>query len=273
MKHRSRIEAGQVPYDGESDAVERHDNIREMLGLYVLDALQRPDLDVLQAHLPTCAECTAEYDYLCEVPGFLEMLTDQDLLDLVGEVDLRSAEEEADDWHLSSPARSDHASRRPASRRPTGRAPNARPARGRTRGGMRVLLAVAAVALGAGVALGSMLHPAPAPTTISTFMAAATDTSTGVSASVQVVGHGSGFRVQMTAHGLTAGVSYQLYVVTLDGRTQIIAEFIGAGGTQVVPAHASAATDQIGFFTVAQVGGAAVVSVPFAQSAPTSTLH
>jgi putative zinc finger protein len=273
MRHRTRIGRHMpeleppvgVPDDGGTD--ERHGQLRELLGLYVLGVLLPPDLEVLQQHLRECPACDAVYDDLCEVPGYLDLLSEADILELTNDVAMRADIDDDEPVDEDEPYQAAPAPSRPPARdRPTRpSAPTSPPSR--PRGRRAGWLITTAVALALGVGLGSLIHgstPAPA---IATFMAAAADDSTGVGASVQVVARGNGAHVQASLRGLQTGSSYQLYVVTLNGRAQVIAEFIASGPAQVVPADINATTAQIGFFTLTRAGGGVLVSVPFGQDA------
>jgi anti-sigma factor RsiW len=47
-----------------------HDEIRELLGAYVLEAVSAEEAGIVQQHLETCPTCTAEVAQLSEVPGW-----------------------------------------------------------------------------------------------------------------------------------------------------------------------------------------------------------
>jgi anti-sigma factor RsiW len=53
-----------------------HDAVRRLLGAYVLGGLDATDLDTVDAHLSTCAECRAEVGRLAAVPELLQRLPD-----------------------------------------------------------------------------------------------------------------------------------------------------------------------------------------------------
>jgi anti-sigma factor RsiW len=53
-----------------------HDELRRLLGGYLLGGLDEADLDRLDAHLRDCDECRAELDQLAAVPELLKLLPD-----------------------------------------------------------------------------------------------------------------------------------------------------------------------------------------------------
>jgi anti-sigma-K factor RskA len=50
-----------------------HDEIRELLGAYVLDAVSAEESSIVQQHLKTCQDCTNEVASLREVPDWLAL--------------------------------------------------------------------------------------------------------------------------------------------------------------------------------------------------------
>jgi anti-sigma-K factor RskA len=50
-----------------------HDEIRELLGAYVLDAVSAEESQIVQQHLKTCSECSQEVAHLGEVPSWLAL--------------------------------------------------------------------------------------------------------------------------------------------------------------------------------------------------------
>ncbi|GAA0473193.1 hypothetical protein Ade02nite_86670 [Paractinoplanes deccanensis] len=54
----------------------RHDDLRRLLGGYLLGGLDEADTDRLDAHLRDCDECRAELDRLAPVPELLQRLPD-----------------------------------------------------------------------------------------------------------------------------------------------------------------------------------------------------
>ncbi len=49
------------------------------LGAYLMGGLPEDDAAVVRAHLETCAMCKAEHDDLAPVPGWLSLLSDEQI--------------------------------------------------------------------------------------------------------------------------------------------------------------------------------------------------
>lgn len=60
-------------------AVDPH--VRLLLGAYVLDALSEREAYEVSLHLLLCDECAAAETEVLRAPGFLALLTEQDLLE------------------------------------------------------------------------------------------------------------------------------------------------------------------------------------------------
>lgn len=56
-------------------------HVRLLLGAYVLDALSEREAHEVSLHLLLCGACAAAETELARAPGFLALLTEQDLLE------------------------------------------------------------------------------------------------------------------------------------------------------------------------------------------------
>ena len=57
---------------------EHSGHVQLLLGAYVLGGLTREEEAVVEAHLPRCAQCQAEYEELSDVPPWLDLLKPAD---------------------------------------------------------------------------------------------------------------------------------------------------------------------------------------------------
>ncbi|MCX5402197.1 zf-HC2 domain-containing protein [Streptomyces sp. NBC_00102] len=58
-----------------------HPHVSLLLGAYVLDALTDREAGEVSRHLLRCDACAAAYTEVLQAPGFLALLTEQDLLE------------------------------------------------------------------------------------------------------------------------------------------------------------------------------------------------
>lgn len=58
-----------------------HPHVRFLLGAYVLDALTEREAREVSRHLLLCDGCATAYTEVLQAPGFLALLTEQDLLE------------------------------------------------------------------------------------------------------------------------------------------------------------------------------------------------
>jgi anti-sigma factor RsiW len=64
-----------------------HEQVKILLGAYVLNLLTPAERSGIEAHLVGCVECRAHYEYLRPVPGYLGMLSTDDLATLIDDRD------------------------------------------------------------------------------------------------------------------------------------------------------------------------------------------
>ncbi|MFA1540806.1 anti-sigma factor family protein [Actinomadura monticuli] len=180
------------------------------VGAYALGLLEDGDRRAFEAHLHGCGRCQAELGELSGTAGVL--------LDLApGAAD--PAPEAGEDEPSAPPAPVIDMMRR-----------RRRADRRFRRGAYAVGTAAAAVALGAGVAVGAALdddgaRPAPPPAAQSVtgqkFQAA--DASTGASGTVGLVDKGWGTQVSLELRGVKGPLRCHLEAVSLDGERSVVA--------------------------------------------------
>jgi predicted anti-sigma-YlaC factor YlaD len=241
------------------------EHVRLWLGLYVLGALSTQEHAVVAEHLDRCAQCQAESDELAQVPAFLSLLSDEDvriLADEFGTPDLLDREDSFDALDPVPPPPSI-----PRSLSPVSFPRKLRNLTGAARSG-RLVLAALMVTLVAGIGIGVWLQASSSgPPAATTLAASATDTVSGASLSVVVVGQNAGSQVQATVKSLRVGVQYQLIGVSVRGQTEVVAQWVGSDGSQNVEGKVEVPPQDLAFFTVTQLDGAVVVSVRFAPTA------
>lgn len=57
----------------------RDGHVRKLLGVYLMGGLPADDAAAVRAHLEVCAMCKAEHDDLAPVPGWLSLLSDEQI--------------------------------------------------------------------------------------------------------------------------------------------------------------------------------------------------
>jgi predicted anti-sigma-YlaC factor YlaD len=181
-----------------------HDELRPLLGGYLLGGLDDADTDRLDAHLLNCDECRAELDRLAPVPELLRSL--EHALPVTVAAGTRP-----------SPARIEGLlARMRAERSRDGR-----------RGAARWLAAVAAAVLVVAAVVGVIVtrdrEPAPGPPVAAP--------SQPVVTAVFRASDGSGLAGQAVLTGKTWGVSVDLTVSKLSGRGPFVCKVSKADGT------------------------------------------
>ena len=206
---------------------------RELLGGYVLQALEPAEHDAVRTHLASCERCAAEHAELTPLPT---------MLDLAGSADAVPARPPAalEEAVLDRFAR--ERPDRPARWRWRPRVPLA--ARTSLRGLRSRPLATAAcgAALGAALALGVVVTTGGGSGGSTSPHADAYSATLGpqaaashASASAQLVTFTSGTRIHLTAHRLPAGQVYELWCLRDDGAKVSAGTFRvdGAGNADV----------------------------------------
>jgi anti-sigma factor RsiW len=191
---------------------------RELLGGYVLHALDPDEGEAVRAHLAACERCSAEHGELAPLPT---------MLDLAGSADAvperpPAALEEAVLDRFAREGTSQAPRRRWLPRRPSAPRMSLRGLRRRP-----LATAVAGAAIGAAAALGvvvttggsesgSQLASAPHSEVYTATLGPQPGTPNG-SAAAQLVTFSSGTRIHLRVHGLPSGGVYELWCLRDDG--------------------------------------------------------
>ena len=239
------------------------DHVTDLLGPHYMGALEPADSDVVDRHLRDCAQCRAAAREVCDVVAALALLDDEVAVEEASPVAGPAA---------PAPRRGRSAPVRPAGGRPVSTGPRRQPRPRRQRLAlMRAGLALAVVLF---VGFGALFvlgrggdEPGPEVVTVA---ATGSEPRTGATASVFASETDGGVNVRVTVTGLSAGTSYRLYAVTLDGQAREIATWTSAGTVQEVSGDLPAALDELAFVTVSAVNGppAVTVQLPGASATP-----
>lgn len=219
-------------------------HVRLQLGAFVLHALAADEERSVAAHLAACPSCLAEAADLAEVRRVLDRLNGHSVARLLEAAVEPPAAAPAEPGAARPWAGDSHQDRHHTIRARAGHprtSPPARPgaARRQWRRPSRSFLAAVLVALAVGVGIGAWLG-ARAPVDIR-LAGAQTDSRSGVSVRVTVVGTPDGARVDAVADGLTVGDPYRLFVIGDRGESQVAAawtaqdELHGVGGDVTIP--------------------------------------
>jgi hypothetical protein len=226
------------------------------LGLFALGALNADEEHEILVHLAECDACRTECDDLGDAALFLSLLP----RDRVRQIVDSSAQP------VSGVTAVPQARNRPAVpprfSTPTLRAGAAWLAPKRTR--LAVAAAILGAAIASGVGVGMWLESSrDGGVLITTVSATATNDATGATAAIQVQPDAHGrYQLQAIVVGLQPGVEFQLTATRRSGRTDVIFRGVAAGGRQTITATTFVPPDEVAFFTVAQLDGSIVVTVP-----------
>jgi anti-sigma factor RsiW len=92
------------------------------------------------------------------------------------------------------------------------------------------------------------------------------DSGRGISASVAVTGHDDAADVALTVRGLALGARYYLSLVTSDGRTVVVGEWLAEGTEHTVAGTVAVSADDISFFAVTGEDRSVILSVPLRRT-------
>ncbi|QKW34425.1 zf-HC2 domain-containing protein [Actinomadura sp. NAK00032] len=231
------------------------------VGAYALGLLEAGDRRAFEAHLAGCGRCQAELGELSGTAGALFSLVPEP-----GAVPGAQEAEPGEDEPSTPPAAvlDMVRARRRADRR-------------FRRGAYVVAAAAAAVALGAGVAIGAALNeegeprrpPVAQPVTGRQFHA--TDAGTGASGTVGLVDKGWGTQVSLELRGIKGPLRCHLEAVSKDGERSVVAGWrvpdkgYGVPGQPkplVMQGGTGLDMEQIGSFVVRLDGGGTLLTIP-----------
>jgi hypothetical protein len=219
--------------------------MRTLLGVYVLGAIEPAERALLDAHLGGCRGCRDELAGLAGLPSLLGRVTEAQL------AEIGAAPAEVLDSMLTRAARENRTRRR----------------RGRV---WLAVAAAAAIAMAGGGVIGGMRigESRPAATTappaaVAGRMLTHTDPVTGVNALINVEPHGwgTGFRVQLT--GAPIGAKCKLVAIDRQGKRDIAGTWrvtyggnVEFWGSSMIPSY------QIASLEVRTLEGKRLVAVP-----------
>ncbi|MGW1061911.1 zf-HC2 domain-containing protein [Micromonospora rubida] len=271
--------------------------MRQSLGLYLLGSLNSQEREAVERHLAVCPACLAESDELGEVVAVLALISEEDRRGIVEEFGaprLPARDAVAATSGAATPGPAPPTADRPvtdtASRTRTragtvragpGRPSSAPASRPRTRRSVRArsLLGVAGLVLvvliSAGLFIGLAAEgedgdsgrTAPVDVTLAATAAAGMG---GATLSVVAVGHDGAVTVRATVTKLRPGTRYQLYAVTTDGNTHLVAGWVGSDTVPEVTGEAPVDVSALSFFAVTRADGTPVVSAYVSRPAPPS---
>jgi anti-sigma-K factor RskA len=174
---------------------------RQLLGVYVVGAIDPADRALVDEHLPTCADCRDELAGLAGLPAMLSRVPAEDVARMDRTVVTLP------EHHEPSPEMLNSLLSRVAARRKT-----------RMWRGVAAVAAAAAVAAG-GTAVGLNLAGSSSPATISWDSASGMNPANQIGAVVRYASSTSGTQMRVRVRGIPTGTTCQFFVVTAHGKT------------------------------------------------------
>ncbi len=225
-------------------------NIRQLLGVYVVGAIDPAERTLVDDHLGTCPDCREELAGLAGLPALLGRVPVHDAERLI----LHSAEvkdlEEPPAELLSSLLG------RVAERRAVRRW------RGLAAAAAAVVIAVAGGAVGARI-IGPAGHPAAGQVAVAADVVSATNPHTNVTATVRYAARSWGTKMDVWVTGIKGGTACQIYAVNASGQRWEAGSWTVPDGQRGsdYPASVSVAAAQVRSFEITS-GGHVLVTVP-----------
>jgi hypothetical protein len=174
---------------------------RQLLGVYVVGAIDPADRALVDEHLPTCADCRDELAGLAGLPAMLSRVPAEDVARMARNV------VSLPEHHEPSPEMLNSLLSKVAARRKT------RMWRG------AVAVAAAAVVAAGGTAVGLHLAGSSSPAAISWDSASAGNPANHIGAVVRYASSSSGTQMRVRVHGIPTGTTCEFFVVTTHGKT------------------------------------------------------
>ncbi|MDX3663323.1 zf-HC2 domain-containing protein [Streptomyces sp. ID05-26A] len=224
----------------------------QLLGAYVLGALDEQEVREMDQHLASCPECKRELEELRDMEAFLGEVPPEAMLD---------GPPEGGDMLLQRTLRQVRAERGGVARR-------------RQFAIGAAAAVVAAVVLGAGVFVGkatspdvtALPTPTVAPDPAGTRLATFTDPATKASMTVKVVPAAGWVRTNMAINGIPEGEKCRIFVVAKDGSRQEAGSWVvskkGAAEGTNLDGSALVAPDDVKSVVVENFAGKKFVEVP-----------
>jgi putative zinc finger protein len=220
-------------------------DIRHLLGVYVVGAIEPAERAIVDTHLAHCTDCREELASLAPLPALLGRVPAADVERLVL----------GDHVPDEPPAELlDSLLRRVSARR-----------RARRFRLVTAAAAAAVIALGGGLAGGSLishLNGSTGPASArDAELARGTNAATHVAAAVYYNSASSGTRMEVQVSGLPAGMHCVFWVITREGHHVAVGRWISGSDTRWYSASTSYTADQLTGFDVS-LNGHVLVKVP-----------
>jgi anti-sigma factor RsiW len=224
----------------------------QLLGAYVLGALDEQEVHEMDQHLASCPDCARELEELRDMEAFLGEVPPEAMLD---------GPPEGGDLLLQRTLRQVRAERGGVARR-------------RQFAVGAAAAVVAALVLGAGVFVGkatspdvtALPTPTVAPDPAGTRLATFTDPATKASMTVKVVPAAGWVRTNMSINGIPEGEKCRIFVVAKDGSRQEAGSWVvskkGAAEGTNLDGSALVAPDNVKSVVVENFAGKKFVEVP-----------
>lgn len=222
-------------------------DIRQLLGVYVVGAIDPADRTVVDAHLEQCADCREELAGLAALPALLGRvpLADAERLTLAGDLlaDIAPADAEPSADLLQSLLHRASARRKVSRWR-----------------GITAAAAAAVLLAGGGAAVATAVGSHSA---IQQDMARGSDAATHVSAVVAYSPAAWGTAMQVRVSGVPAGTTCKFWVVTRAGQRALAGTWTASGGygPTTYPATAQLAASSVRSFQLT-ASGKVLVTIP-----------
>ncbi len=196
--------------------------IRQLLGVYVVGAIDPAERSLVDEHLGTCAACRDELAGLAGLPAMLSRVPVEDVARL-GQTVVSLPEQ-----HEPSPEMLDSLLRRVAARRRT-----------RMWRGAAAVAAAALVAAG-GTAAGLSLVGSSSPASTTWNAASGMNPATQVAALVRYAKTSTGTQMRVRVRGIADGTNCQFFVISRNGRTLAGSWTVGPVGYNQNPWYSAA---------------------------------
>ncbi len=243
-------------------------HVRDSLGLYAMGALSESQASEVEAHLSQCELCQNDGSELQEIAVAFALISAEEAEDIVA-----SSANDGRRYERTMPAparpsgrEQPHSRRpstgvRPGSDRPAATARSPRRWRRSLQNVMvhtRVLVAAGLFALVVGFTVGLALKgfgEAPAEAAA----AYADDQATGVTLSVNAFGRDAQTSIRAMVDGLPAGHTYRLFVVTADGMSHLVEQWVSTAGERTIERDVAVPIGSLEYFAVVDIEGRPVL--------------
>jgi anti-sigma factor RsiW len=219
--------------------------MRQLLGVYVVGAIEPAERALVDDHLAECPYCRDELAALAGLPAMLSRVPAADVARLAGDITALPPAAEP------SPELLDSLLRRTAAGRRT-----------RLRRGLVAIAAAAVIA--AGATTGIMHSTLPGPSQANVQVVTGANSIAHVTAVVKYSAYGGGTAMQVQVGGIKRGTVCQFWVLTGKGRSSAgswIVSSPGYGSSAWYPGLSSVAPSSVQAFQIT-AGGRTLVTIP-----------